>query len=436
MKFLLTLLTSSIFALAQSDPVAQVYSVWDREHFDTDYKARAQALLEISADWAANWPDSKSAWQARREALVGTSSRSAELWKQVDENLIRLSPPHTFAAVAAYDWIGANVNLEDAEALIASEIDWLETKTRLPPLPTPTLRDQIDEADSVLRIFDMLGTLAIAQIQLKQSELAHATIARVHDVLNGDFKRFYDQDPVEAFPDYQARYFSLSAQLAEAQGRTVDTLAFYQQIITNPYYRRAYPGPVQHTHALWKHAGGSDEAWVAFSAVPTLPPGVPGQQLGIPFQPWKIVQYKLPDIHAPGLGSRAWTLRDFAGKITVMYLWASWCVPCWSHLPVIQAVYKAIKDRPDVQLVTLSVDEDPGKLSSFMKEKGYAFPVVISKSYGEQLFPHMPLGQEWIVDRTATVRFHRMSNTVIGKEQAFIDEALYKIAEISNQSLK
>jgi hypothetical protein len=434
MKSLIALLISPIFLLAQSDPAAQAYSAFERDHAESDDKARAQALLETSADWVANWPGSKFAWQRRREALITTSSHSAELWKQVDEKLIQLSPPHTFAALAAWDWIGANVNLQAAETLIASEIDWLEGKTH--PRLEPALADQIDEAQSVLRLFGMLGTLATAQIQLRQFDRAHATITRIHGVLEGDFKTHYDQDPVEAYPDYHARYFSLSAQLAEAEGKNLDALAFYQQIIANPYYRRQYPGPVKHARALWKQAGGGDEAWVEFSKVPTLPLGVPREYVGIPFQPWEIVEYKLPVLNAPGRDSRTWTTDDFVGKTTMMYLWASWCAPCWSHLPVVQAVHQAIKHRPDVQLVTLSMDEDPEKLAAFMKEKGYTFPVVDSKSYGEQLFRHMPLGQEWIVDKTATVRFHRMSITATGKEQAFVDEAVYKITEISNRSLK
>ena len=64
----------------------------------------------------AKWPDSRLAWDQRRAAMVSLRNRAAKLWKQVDENLIRLSPPHTFAMLAAYDWQVIGLNLEDAES--------------------------------------------------------------------------------------------------------------------------------------------------------------------------------------------------------------------------------------------------------------------------------------------------------------------------------
>jgi sulfur carrier protein ThiS len=80
-----------------------------------------------------------------------TQNRSPELWKQVDENLIRLSPPHTFTTLAAYDWVTAHINLKDAEALIASEIEWMEGQPRPTP-PQRTLSDLIDQAQFGARL--------------------------------------------------------------------------------------------------------------------------------------------------------------------------------------------------------------------------------------------------------------------------------------------
>ena len=436
MKLLLLLPLVSLLVQAQSDPADAAYKAWSSEHRGDDFRSRAQSLLEASAEWVAKWPDSKDAWRWRRESLVETRSNSAEIWKQVDENLIRLRPPHSFAAAAASDWIGAKVNLEDAERLISSEIEWVETRIPDNQPPKGTLVEQIEQAQSVLRLFNMLGTEAAAQIQLKQFDRAHGTVSRMLGLWEGNFRNHYDQDPVQTFPDYESRYFSLAAELAEAEGKILDALATYQHIITNPYFRRMYPGPVEHTHVLWKQAGGGEDAWALFSKVPALPAGVPGEAIGTPFFPWEIVNYKLPDFKASGLNSSTWTPRDFEGKITLMYLWASWCAPCWAHLPVVQGVYDAIRGQPGVQIVTLSEDEDPEKLAAFMKQKGYTFPVVVSKSYREQLFPQMPLGQEWIVDKSATMRRHRMSVAIAGRERAYVEEAVYKLGELANDSLK
>jgi hypothetical protein len=216
-------------------------------------------MNKVSADWVAKWPDSQLAWHQRREALVMTHSHSAELWKQADENLIRLSPPHTMAGMAAYDWVTAGVNLADAEALVTSEIAWRDAQPR-PALPAaPSLSDMVAQTNSSSSLFAPLCTLATAQTKLKEFAAAHATIARINRWLDNDFKQYFDSDPLEAYPDYEAKYPILSAELAQAEGKKADALAFYQRVITNPYYRREYSGYIGQTRYLWDQlVGGTD----------------------------------------------------------------------------------------------------------------------------------------------------------------------------------
>jgi hypothetical protein len=80
--------------------------------------------------------------------------------------------------------------------------------------------------------------LASAEIPSKKFAAAHSTVRRIQDWLNGGFKTHFDQDPLEVYPDYESKYFTLSAQPAAAEGRNLDALAFYHQVIINPYYRR------------------------------------------------------------------------------------------------------------------------------------------------------------------------------------------------------
>lgn len=433
MKLLLLLAMAPFLLQAQADPAAETYKAWDLQHRDLDFRAREQSLFEVSADWVAKWPDSQPAWNKRRESLLGTRNRSAELWKQVDENLIRLSPSHTFASMAAHDWVANGINVKDGEALIVSEIEWIDSRPR-PPLPTePSLADLLEDADFGSRLFGPLCTLATAQIQMKEFDNARATIARIRSWLDGDFKRHFDQDPLEAFPDHEARDYILSAQLAQAEGRNLDALAFWQKVITNPYFSKQYGGWVKETQALWQQVGGTEAGWGTFSRVPALPAGVPVGDRGMPFLLWVSLDYKLPKLNLPGLGSKAWTNADFEGKATMVYLFASWCAPCWRHLPAIQAIHERIKDRQDIQLVALSIDEDQEKLAAFMKDKGYTFPVMVGRGYAKQLLrDDTILGQTWILDKTGSIRLQRTPGAG-GSTQAEVDEALYKLTQTSKR---
>jgi hypothetical protein len=294
MKLRLFLLLVPVILKAQDNLVFEAYKIWDQQHPRSDYKARYQSLLEASAEWVAKWPDSQLAWMQRRDAVLNSKNPTAELWKQVDEKLISLHPPHTFATVAAYDWVTAKVNVKEAETLLAAEIAWQDSKSH-PTLVSPTLDLLIDEANEAASSFDPLCTMALAQIQLKEFDAARATIGRIHNWLTGDFTRYFDQDPLETVPNDQSKYYTLSAQLAEAEGRHLDALAFYHSVITNPWFRRAYNGYVKTTQAIWTEAGGTKEGWAEFSRVEPLPAGVPAGNLGTSFLPWVSLHYKLPD---------------------------------------------------------------------------------------------------------------------------------------------
>ncbi len=230
-------------------------------------------MLEVSAKWVAQWPGSQFAWEQRREVLVRTRSSDAELWKQVGENIIRLYPPHAGAPMIAYDWVAAGVNVEDAEALLTAELAWQDSETKLPEPATPTLKDLIGAANRSARVFGPLCTLTSAQIQLQEYAAARSTIAHVRQWLDTDFKRFYDQDPLSTFPDYQAKYWQLSGKLAEAEKRNADALAYYHELIANPYHRREYgAGILKYTRTLWdktRHAPMLPRP--LFSAAPPAP---------------------------------------------------------------------------------------------------------------------------------------------------------------------
>ena len=195
---------------------------------------------------------------------------------------------------------------------------------------------------------------------------------------------------------------------------------------------------------LWKEIGGSDVGWTAFSAVPPLPPDVPVGWRGdrfpswanVTYFPWVKVDCKLPPMQIADLSGRTWTNRDFQQKATIVDLWGTWCAPCWPALKTVQILADRVKGRPEVQLVTLSVDEDRDTLSAFMKEKGYTFPALASKPYVQGVLPQYMLGQLWIVDGWGGVRLQRNNSSIFaGNEEAHVQELLYKARQCRNKPL-
>lgn len=72
------------------------------------------------------------------------------------------------------------------------------------------------------------------------------------------------------------------------------------------------------------------------------------------------------------------SLSEFKGKVTVLYFWATWCVPCRIETPKLIALYAAYKPK-GVEVVGVALDSGD-KVRAFAKDKGITYPIF----YGSQ----------------------------------------------------
>jgi thiol-disulfide isomerase/thioredoxin len=111
-------------------------------------------------------------------------------------------------------------------------------------------------------------------------------------------------------------------------------------------------------------------------------------------------QTQLRDFAAKDLTGRTWRSVDFRGKLTVVSVWSTWCLPCREEHPELQRFYSETKSLNNVQVLTFSLDDDAGRVRSYMKEKGYTFPVIVDRELEKRLFPREGgLPETWVVDR-------------------------------------
>jgi peroxiredoxin len=72
---------------------------------------------------------------------------------------------------------------------------------------------------------------------------------------------------------------------------------------------------------------------------------------------------------------KTWTLKGQRGKVVLVNFWATWCPPCRKEMPDLDALYRKFKGQG---LVILAIsDEDGAKVTAFLKEKGYSYPVLL-----------------------------------------------------------
>ncbi|MCB9491582.1 MAG: TlpA family protein disulfide reductase [Dehalococcoidia bacterium] len=73
-----------------------------------------------------------------------------------------------------------------------------------------------------------------------------------------------------------------------------------------------------------------------------------------------------------GSGKRV-SLSDFRGQPVVLNFWATWCVPCRTEMPDLQAAY----DSEDVVVLAVNWQETESVVQGFLDEFGITFPTAL-----------------------------------------------------------
>lgn len=59
------------------------------------------------------------------------------------------------------------------------------------------------------------------------------------------------------------------------------------------------------------------------------------------------------------------TLAEYQGRLVLLNLWASWCPPCLREMPALAKLRSKLQGS-SIQIVPLSIDEDPAAVASFL----------------------------------------------------------------------
>jgi peroxiredoxin len=121
--------------------------------------------------------------------------------------------------------------------------------------------------------------------------------------------------------------------------------------------------------------------------------------------PVRRVGQTMPDFELLDLQGRTWRLADLKGKIAFINVWATWCGPCCSELPHLQRLYDGVKERRDVVLLTMNVDEKASEVEPFMRRNGYTFPVIPAYDYVRKTLATVGIPRNWVIDQNGVWRF-------------------------------
>ena len=83
---------------------------------------------------------------------------------------------------------------------------------------------------------------------------------------------------------------------------------------------------------------------------------------------------RAPEIGRPDLNGRNVQMSGLRGKVVIVDFWASWCEPCREEMPVLDRMYRDLRERGLV-VVGVSVDRTIGNVNGFLRRTPVSFPV-------------------------------------------------------------
>lgn len=104
---------------------------------------------------------------------------------------------------------------------------------------------------------------------------------------------------------------------------------------------------------------GVSQSWSMGSRVPT--PGM------------VVDEFRLVDLEG-----KAHSLSQYRGKVVLVNFWATWCKPCTTEMPAMQASFDKLKDKGFVVLAINEL-EDENKVREHVKQYGHTFPVLLDR---------------------------------------------------------
>jgi peroxiredoxin len=114
---------------------------------------------------------------------------------------------------------------------------------------------------------------------------------------------------------------------------------------------------------------------------------------------------RAPAFSLPSLdGKSEVKLADYRGKVVWLDFWASWCPPCLTSLPELEALRKEMP-ASKFQIVAINVDEEPKKALRFLAKKPVGYPSAsdpkgqLPEAFGLETMP-----TSYLIDQKGVIR--------------------------------
>ena len=109
------------------------------------------------------------------------------------------------------------------------------------------------------------------------------------------------------------------------------------------------------------------------------------------------------DFTIPMLDGTLVNLSELKGKVVFLNFWATWCGPCRSEMPSMEAVYQKLNDK-GLEIIAVNLGDSRKDVSEFMINYKLNFPVGLDEKKLTGMYYHIQaIPTTYIIDRRGLI---------------------------------
>ncbi|TFG45002.1 MAG: TlpA family protein disulfide reductase [Gemmatimonadales bacterium] len=150
----------------------------------------------------------------------------------------------------------------------------------------------------------------------------------------------------------------------------------------------------------------SKQWWVVGTIVVGMILGAVALVMNSPDSYGVAVGKKAPDFRVVDLetGDTISLREKYAGQVTLVNIWATWCAPCRAEMPSMEVAYQELAPR-GFKVAAVSIDDgDPADVIAFGAEMGVTFDLLFDQS-GEiqRIYQTTGVPESFLLDRDGVI---------------------------------
>jgi peroxiredoxin len=115
-----------------------------------------------------------------------------------------------------------------------------------------------------------------------------------------------------------------------------------------------------------------------------------------------------PDVTLRMADGGTMRVADFKGKVVLVDFWASWCAPCKTSFPALDALYREYHTG-GLEVLAVNLDERRRDAEAFLVGHPHALNVLFdAKGASAEAFGVQGMPSSFIIDRDGVIRFTHM----------------------------